>query len=189
MKFALALFGAVTMALASCGPMPGPSRGPAVSESLQTATATIDAVDKEERIIRLHGDETGQRFTVYANDGIKNLDQLTAGDIVVVEYYEATTLSMATPNSPDASIAVATAEAAPGELPGGIAVESETVVVELLDYDRDEGIATYLTPDGLQRRSAVPPRLQTFAQEANRGDMIEVTMTQAVAVSVEEVES
>lgn len=188
MKFASALVGTFAVALAACGYVPGTdSRAPAVSETLYTATATIDSVDKEERVIKLHGDESGRNYTVFANDGIKNLDQLEAGDVVVMEYYEATTLSMATPDSPDASVAVAAAEAPEGELPGGIAVETETIVVQFLDYE--DGIATYIAPDGLQRRSAVPPRLQTFASQATRGDMIEVTLTQAVAVSIEQVGS
>lgn len=190
MKFGFVLAGALAATLAACGSIPGAtSRGSATTEELLTATATIDSVDREERIVRLHGDETGQAYTVYANDGIQNLDQLEAGDVVVMEYYEATTLSMADPDTPVATAALATAEAPQGELPGGIAVETETIVVEFLSYDSDNGIATYLAPDGLQRRSSVPPNLQAFASELTRGDLVEVSLTQAVAISIEEVAS
>ncbi len=190
MKFAPALFGAACMALTACGYLPGTNiREPAVSETLLAATATVDEVNKGDRIVRLHDDETGQRFTVYANDGIKNLDQLSTGDVVVVEYYEAATLSMAQPGSPDASAVLASATAPKGELPGGISVKSETLIVEFLSFDDESGIATYVTPDGLQRRTAVPPRLQNFASEANRGEMIEVTLTEAVAISIDRVEN
>jgi predicted small secreted protein len=190
MNFGYGILGAAALSLAACGTMPGAGTQTSdVSETLLTATATIDSVDTEERIVRLHGDQTGQAYTVYANDGIQNLDQLEAGDVVVMEYYEATTLAMADPDAPEASATVASAKAPAGELPGGITVETESIVVQVVDYDRDEHIATYLTPDGLQRRSAVPPRLQSFAENLQRGDLVEVTLTQAVAISIDEVES
>ena len=180
MKFAYAVTTAAMLALAACSNLAGPR--PPVSEQLITATATIDSVNKADRIVQLHDDQTGQAYTVYANDGIKNLDQLTAGDVVVVEYYDATAVSMATADSPEASAAMVAGEAPKGALPGGIAVQTETIVVEFLSYS--DGIATFRTPDGLTRRTAVKPELQDFASKAHRGDMIQVTMTEAVAISI-----
>jgi hypothetical protein len=185
MKLTYAIFGAAVLALGACSGMPRPS-GPdaGTTEELITATATIDSVNTTDRIVALHEDDTGQAYTVYANDGIPNLDQLKAGDVVVVEYYEATTLSMANPSSPDASSAAVAGTAPKGTLPGGVAVETETLVVQMVNYDTEDHIATFTTPDGLQRRTAVPPNLQAFASELQRSDMVEITMTQAVAVSI-----
>ncbi|MEM8570854.1 MAG: hypothetical protein AAGG56_08065 [Pseudomonadota bacterium] len=190
MKLAYAIFGAAALTLAACADLPG-TRAPAPSatETLLTATATITSVDTTSRIVQVQSDETGRNFTVFANDGIPNLDQLTAGDIVVMQYYESTAVALASPDAPDASLTIATATAPEGELPGGIAVETETLVVEVLSYDRSTGFATFLTPEGIQRRTVVPPRLRSFAAQTRRGDFVEVTLTQAVAVSIEEVES
>jgi hypothetical protein len=187
MKLATALAALATLSIAACANMQG--RQPETSETLVSATATIDAVDKEQRIVSLHGDETGQRFTVYANDGIRNLEQLEAGDVVVVEYYEAATLAMADATDPDASASELSAGAPKGALPGALEVQSQTLVVEVVNYDAENGIATYRTSDGLTRRAAVPPELQSFVAETSRGDLVEVTLTQAIAVSIDEVES
>jgi len=51
-------------------------------------------------------------------------------------------------------------------------------------YDANTGLATYRTPDGLVRRSVVPPNLRAFAADRGPGARVLVTMTKAVAVSV-----
>ena len=56
------------------------------------------------------------------------------------------------------------AERAPeGAKPGGLAVASTSLVVTLVNYDSNSGLATFRTPDGFTRRAVVPPDLRNFA--------------------------
>ena len=60
------------------------------------------------------------------------------------------------------------------------------MVVTLVNYDDNTGIATFRTPDGLTRMAAVPPNLRSFARSRGPGARVLVTLTNAVAVSVTE---
>lgn len=191
MRLHLALTTAAAFVLAGCGSMSmGGKDVASTSEELVTATATIESVDTTARSVSLIDDETAQRFTVFANDGIKNFDQLDAGDVVVMQYYEATTLSMADPADPGNQIdTMITAETPDGAKPGLLDAASTTLVVEVLSYDAKTGMATFTAPDGLTRRSVVKPEMRSFAANLSRGDRVLVTMVEAVAISIEEVAS
>ncbi len=190
MRIQLAVTTAAALFLAGCGGfnMPGKDTAPTTAE-LVTATATIVSVDKTERVVRLTDDETGQAFTVIANDGIRNLDQLEAGDVVVMEYYESTTLQMADAGDPGTEVTtVLSAEAVEGALPGGLEATTTSLVVEVVSYDADTGMASIRLPDGSMQRTVVKPEMRSFAAGLTRGDRVLVTMVEAVAVTIEEVQ-
>ena len=96
---------------------------------------------------------------------IRNLPQLAAGDQVRVDYYSATTVSMASPSDAGAEVnAVAAGRAPEGAKPGGLAVTSRSLVLTLESYDSSSGLAIFRSPDGLTRRTVVPPEFRTFAE-------------------------
>ena len=72
------------------------------------------------------------------------------------------------------------------QLPGGVALATTSLVVTLINYDRDSGLATFRTPDGLTRRAVVPPELRSFAEALGAGARVLVTMTEALAVTITE---
>ena len=57
----------------------------------------MSAVDQTTRQVTLTDNAGGGTFTVIAGPEVRNLPQLAAGDQVNVDYYQATTLSMADP--------------------------------------------------------------------------------------------
>ena len=63
------------------------------------------------------------------------------------------------------------------------------MVVTLINYDRNSGLATFRSPDGLTRRAIVPPNFQTFAASLTPGARVAVTLTDAVAVTITETAS
>lgn len=69
---------------------PGPDLG--VRETL-TTTATVQAVDMENRLVTLKG-QRGNVFTIAVGDEVRNLPQVKVGDRVVVTYYEALALKL-----------------------------------------------------------------------------------------------
>jgi hypothetical protein len=59
-------------------------------------------------------------------------------------------------------------------------------VVEFISYDPSTAIATFRTPDGVVQTVTVNPQMRDFAAGLQSGDLVDLTMTQAVAVSIEE---
>jgi hypothetical protein len=159
----------------------------ASTETLTTATATVEAVDMSTRAVTLRDDAGGGTFTVTAGPEVRNLDQVAPGDRVTIDYYQSTTVSMADPSDTGEPMGGVVAARAPeGARPGGMAAVSESMVVTVVSYDRSTGLATFRTPDGFTRRATVPPELRQFADTRGPGSRVLITMTEAVAVSVTE---
>lgn len=184
MRTRLAIGLIAALLVAGCA---GGSRQPATQETLITATATVEAVDRATRQVTLRDDADGSSFTVTAGPEIRNLDQLAAGDQVQVDFYQSTTVAMASPeDTGEPAGALLTGSAPEGALPGGVAVVTSSLVVTLINYDPNTGLASFRTPDGFTRRTIVPPNLRNFAQSLSPGARVAVTMTDAVAVTINE---
>jgi len=179
-------FGVIAaLLLAGCAEMSGGH--PATQESLTTATATVEAIDHASRNVTLKDDADGSSFTVTAGPEVRNLDQVNKGDHVQLDFYRATTLSMADPSDTGQHAGAVVAGRAPeGAAPGAIAASTDSFVVTVVSYDDNSGLAIFRSPDGLTRRAVVPPELRSFASTRGPGSRVLVTMTRAVAVSVSE---
>lgn len=161
------------------------TQAPATQESIVTASAQVVSVDQKSRVVQLKDDADGTLFSVTAGPEVRNLAQVSKGDHVTVDYYRATTLSMADPaDTGEKQTTVVAGRAPEVTLPGAAAVKSESLVVTVISYDPKSGIAVYRTPDGITRSSVVPPSLRRFAEQRGTGARVLVTITEAVAVSV-----
>lgn len=171
------------VALAACGNFHG--QQPATSGMLLTANAVVESVDQSTRQVQLRDANTGEAFTVVAGPEVANLAQLRAGDTVELDFFEATTLAMADPaDTGEEQTTLAVATPPEGALPGGLAVASTSMVVQVVSYDRGSGLATFITPDGQTRRATVPPELRSFAEARQPGQRVVLTLTDAVAVTI-----
>ena len=171
------------MLLAGCAGLGRPQT--ATQEQLITATAMVESVDQATRHVTLRDNADGNTFTVVAGPEVRNLPQLAAGDQVRLDYYNSTTVAMAAPSDTgEPAAAVLGARAPEGERPGGLAVATTSMVVTLINYDRNSGLATFRSPDGLTRRAVVPPNLRNFANSLTPGARVAVAMTDAVAVTI-----
>ena len=157
----------------------------ASEETLVTASATVESVDQATRQVTLRDDVEGSVFTVTAGPEVRNLAQVSAGDHVQIDYYRSLAVAMADPADSGEPLAAAAGARAPeGAMPGGAAVASTSMVVTLINYNANTGIASFRTPDGLTRQTAVRPDLRTFAQSLSPGARVLVSVTEAVAVTV-----
>ena len=87
---------------------------------------------------------------------VASAPQLAAGDRVQMDFYQSTTVSMASPEDPGAAETTVLAGRAPeGATPGAMAAVSTSLVVTLSSYDAKSGLAIFRTPDGLTRRAVV----------------------------------
>ncbi len=176
---------AAALVLTGCAELRRPSE--ATNESLTSAGATVTAINQSTRQVTLKDDADGSIFTVVAGPEVRNLPQVSVGDHVQVDYYRAVTASMADPNDPGDVMTSATAARAPeGAMPGAAAVVSKSLVVQVLSYDRDTGLARFQTPDGHVHTAAVPPDLRSFADTHGPGSRVLITVTEAAAVTITE---
>ena len=157
--------------------------GKAVIAETIKISATITAIDKATRDVTLKGPQ-GNELTVTAGPDVKNFDQLKVGDQVALQYVEALSLELKKGGGkPVAKTEKTDAVAAKkGETPGGAAGRQVTVVADVVALDPAKQIVTLKGP-----KQTVNLKVPDPAQFKNiaKGDQVEATFTQAMAVAVE----
>jgi hypothetical protein len=160
-------------------------KGPGVAAAAQTVklTATITAIDAVTRAVTLKGPQ-GREFTVTAGQEVKNFAQMKVGDQVNVEYVEALTIELKKGSSaPIARTEQAGAAAAkPGERPAGMAGRQVTITAEVVDVNPKTQVVTLRGPQRTVELKVSDP--EQFKRVA-KGDRVEATYTEALAIAVE----
>jgi hypothetical protein len=153
-------------------------------------TAMVEAIDRQTRIVSLRGPD-GETATVYAGPEVRNFEQINVGDQVAVSFYAAIGAEVTTPERATTGVQEESAviRAAKGERPAGAVAGLLTTTVEIDSVDTSFNTVTFRRADGLTRVLAVEdPKAQAFIRELKRGDLVQVTYMEAVAVSVRPVE-
>ena len=177
--------------LASC--TTGPTREARVSgDSAQvtqelTAEATVKAVDQQNRLVTLER-EDGSTITFLAGPEVRNLPQIAAGDKVKARYRESLLASVKKPGEAvkPTAVAAAVSRAEPGAAPGATAGQQVTVTVRIESVDTEKNRVAFTLPSGAMRIVSVKqPEMQEYIKGLKPGDQVEITYTEAVAISVE----
>jgi hypothetical protein len=160
-------------------------KGPGVAGAAQTVklTATITAIDAATRAVTLKGPE-GKVVTLTAGDEVKNFAQMKVGDQVNVEFVEAVTLELKKGSTAAVSRTdqAAAAGAKPGERPAGMVGRKVTIIAEVMSVDAKTQVVTLRGPQRTVELKVPDP--EQFKRIA-KGDRIEATYTEAVAIAVE----
>jgi hypothetical protein len=178
---------AAIVGLAGCGESKPPET--ASVENLQTLSATVEAIDVDNRLVSLRGTE-GQIATVEVSPEVRNLEQVKVGDKLNVKYREslaaAITPKGTSPTLNDVDQSATSARAAPGAKPAGALGREVTTTIVIQSVDAKNHRVTFSGPDGLVRSvQAEKPEMQTFVESLKQGDEVELKYTEALAVSVE----
>jgi len=146
-------------------------------------TATIVAIDKATRDVTLKGPK-GNEVTVTAGPDVKNFDKMNVGDQVNAEYVEALTLELKKGGGMKVERTEETAKvgAKPGAQPSGAVGRQITVVADVVGLDPATQTVTLKGP---KRTIELPIRDPEQFKRIAKGDQVEATYTQAVALSVE----
>ena len=145
-------------------------------------TATISAIDAAKREITLKGPD-GKETTMVAGPEVKNYSQLKVGDKVDIQYVEALVLEL----KKGGGLPVARTEkesmttAKPGETPGAKGSRKVTVVGDVIALD---AATQTVTLKGPQRTADLKVRDKKQFDLISKGDQIEATYTEALAVAV-----
>ena len=194
---ALGAAGALAAGIVGCGMSstatpPPPKAAVAVSEQpgevVEEATVVVQAnvvkVDKKGRVVTLKNAE-GKVFDVKVGDEVKNFDQIKKGDEVVASYYESLAITLKKPGeaTPGVEARETLDRAEPGRKPSGIAASETKITATVVGVDKKKGTVTLKGPQG--KVVTVAARDKRRLEPVKVGDLIEATLTEAVAISVE----
>ncbi|MEW6268811.1 MAG: hypothetical protein AB1689_05880 [Thermodesulfobacteriota bacterium] len=193
----LALLSSAGIAFAACAakqvptpPAPSVATSSALTpgggtvEQVVTVTAAVQAIDVAKRTVTLKGSD-GELTTIRVSDQVRNLDQVKKGDLVRIAFYESIAYQLRKKGTAEPGIeAAADAERAPvGARPAAAGGAAVTVTATITGIDRTAGTVTLRGPEGnsVKVKAKDPSRLEGVKV----GDLVEITYSEAVAVSVD----
>ena len=162
------------------------SSEPGRAEAVRTAkiSAKVMAIDKATRTVTLKGRQ-GIPVDVVAGDEVRNFDQIKLGDVVVVRYTEALALELRKTKAAggDVTVSEQATRAKPGERPAAAGERRVNAIAEVVAVDPKKSTITLKGPRGNVVTLAVhnPDQFKVV----KKGDQVDVTYTEALAVSVE----
>ena len=158
-----------------------------IRDELQQFTAQVESVDLKQRtiVLKTPGSERAE-FAV--GPEVRNLEQVKPGERVILRYY----IGLAAEIKPSGTTAQGArdkvvAENAPsGARPSGTIGHSVSATVIIDSVDTSFNTVTFKRADGITRTVAVDgSQGQEFIRKLKKGDAVEITYTESVAVSVE----
>ncbi len=148
----------------------------------EIVTALVTAVDQKNRIVTLKGPE-GNEFSVVVDPSVKNLPQVKAGDTLAVKYFKAVAVDFRKGDGIRVATSIDTSETAKkGQMPGAGAFTRVNTVSNIWAINPAKGTVLVRGPYGhfVEVTLKDPKQLEGVKV----GDQMQVTYTQAVAVSL-----
>ncbi len=158
---------------------------PAISSSVAVViTSKVEAINHETRVVTVN-DQEGKPVTFTASEEARNLDQVTVGDTITVEIIKNLTIEVFSAENAEAGAAeiVVAARAEEGEMPAAAVMDSkiEMFTVEEINIEAN----TFKLKDANGMVKEFTAREPENLKKSEVGDVVVMTLTQAVAVSVE----
>ena len=158
---------------------------PVVRSELQTVEATVEAIDPATREVTLRGAKGPVSLIV--GPEARNFDKVHVGDKVVVNYYQgiAAQMSKGGVKATEPATSAFAYPAQGGKRPGGGVGASITATVTIEAVDPGTNTVAFRGQDGEVHTIAVKsPNMQQFIRTLKRGDLVDVTYTESVAIDV-----
>jgi hypothetical protein len=153
-----------------------------VVSTLVKSGAIVEAVNKETRELKLI-DPRGNRFSVYADELVRNFDQIEPRDRIIIEYLESVALVVAPAGSEPPVWDASVMNVAPaGDKPGVEGVETRLMVATVQAINSADRLVTLETESGEMRTIKVSEGARLDLVDI--GDQVRLRVTRAVAVSV-----
>ena len=174
----------------------GPSPAPLVAQAAPAAAAkpkvggaavltvqgTVEAIDTEKQTVTLKGPQ--RSLTLKVRDP-KKLAAIKVGDPVVGKYYESLALEVKKPGqaTPGATVQQSVATSKPGETPAGAIGEQITLTGTITTIDKKAHTVTIKGPEG--NAETIKARDPKNLDNVKVGDLVELTYTRALAISLD----
>ena len=150
-----------------------------------TISAVVEAIDHETRVVTVRKPD-GEALTFTASDEARNLDQVEVGDVLTAEYTESLSIEVMANDGMEADAAGATAMARTkkGEMPGFAALDAAVVTATVEEINLEMNTFKLKGPDGTV--SEYVARNPENLKRAAVGDLVVITVTDSVIITVEE---
>ena len=147
-------------------------------------SAQVVAIDKVTRTVTLKGPQ-GKVVDIVAGDEVKNFDQIKLGDLVVARYAQSLTLELRKTKvkAGEPTVTEGAARAKPGERPAVAGARQVTVLANVIAVDPQKSTITLKGPRG--NVVTLDVKNPDQFKVVKKGDQVEVTYTEALALSVE----
>ena len=161
---------------------PAWAQKPVSAAEVVTETFTIEAIDNTLRMVTLK-DKEGNLEDIVCGPEVQRFDALKVGDVVTFRYHESVVSSLRRPGTAARPAESAGITRTPGAKPGGTMAAQSTATVTIQAIDAKVPSVTVKSDKGRQMSFRVqdPKNLEGYKV----GDTVEITYTQALAVSVE----
>jgi Cu/Ag efflux protein CusF len=145
-----------------------------------TITAVIQAIDSKERAVTLKATD-GTIDTIYCGPEVKRFDELKVGDTVTFTYHEAVVVSIA-PAGATSKEPTTNVVRGKGDRPAGSMTQTMHAIVTVLAIDPKVPSITIQKEDG--GKASFKIENPKSIEGLKVGDKVQITYTQALAVSV-----
>jgi Cu/Ag efflux protein CusF len=147
--------------------------------------AQVVDVNKKTRDIKLKAKD-GETTSIKAGNDVENFAQIKKGDMLKVRYLESLTLELKKGGG-DPIVVSDTSDlvrAQPGQKPGAMAIDKVSAVGTITKLDKK---TQHVTVKGPQRTVVIHVQKKDVFDTLKKGDQIEATYVEALAVSVESI--
>ena len=150
-----------------------------------TISAVVEAIDHETRVVTVRKPD-GEALTFTASDEARNLDQVDVGDVLIAEYRESVSIAVMANEGMEAEAAEVSAMARTeeGEMPGFAAMDATVVTATVEEINLEMNTFKLKGPDGTVNEYVA--RNPENLKRAAVGDLVVITITEALAITVEE---
>ena len=161
------------------------AKEPFMKQEVQEVSATVEAIDAENRLLSLRG--PAGTATILAGPEIKNFPQIHVGDVVKVKYTQAIAANITKSKATPTTTLDTQGQTAPlGSKPSASVGATIKTTVQIESVDTSFETVTFKRADGFVRTIApASPEGKKFIKTLKKGDMVDVSYTEALAISVE----
>jgi len=154
-----------------------------IVEAVQVS-AQVVSIDKATRTVTLKGPQ-GNTVDIVAGDEVKNFDQIKLGDFVVARYLQALTLELRKTKvkAGEPTVREEAVRARAGERPAAAGAREVTAIADVIGVDPKKSTITLKGPRG--NVVTLDVKNPDQFKVVKKGDQVEVTYTEALALSVE----
>jgi ribosomal protein S17 len=170
------------MAVALCLAGSAAAQKPVTVGDVVTEAFTIEAIDSSSRIVTLK-DKEGNLEDLYCGPEVQRFDALKVGDTVTFRYYESVVSALRRPGQAAKPAESGGVTRTPGTRPGATISQQMTATVTIQAIDAKVPSVTVKSDKGRQMSFRIQDAKNLEGYKV--GDTVEVTYTQALAVSVE----
>lgn len=162
---------------------------PVSVEKTQTISATVESIDAAKRLVELRAD--GETTTIQVPPEVRNFERIKVGDEVVATYYQGLAAEFKKKGE-SKTVGVIDATTGTARLPegasrpGAAVANKVTTTVVIESVDRATHSVTFVGPAGMSRTvDVVDPKAQQFIGTLKKGDEVQLTYVEALAVTLE----